>query len=146
MKSGSIRVLFAPVVLWLLFYLVSFIFGFLPFPNILQAPPTFATPLLIALFFGLWIGIESYGNFKLMKTLVYAFIISFLVGLIQVLITEALINFSPLFLNYTTYIYTQGIVVAPIFSESIGIWIGMIFGTTLAAGVGFALISKLKSR
>jgi hypothetical protein len=146
MKSAFKKAVLLPSLLWFSFYLASFLFGYTAYPIVLEASSTGTINLLLAIFFGLWIGIESFGSYKLSRAIGYAFLVSFVMGAVQVLVAFVLINTSQAFLTLATYIYNVGLISAPIINVQVSIWLGIIFAGVLGSAVGYSLISKIKTK
>ncbi len=146
MKAAFKKAILLPFTIWLLIYLVSFVFGYAPYPDFLELSSVSTPEIILALFFGLWIGTESFGNYGLPKTLGYAIMVSFIIGFAEVLIAVVLISTSQTFLYFSTYLYTEGMVVAPIVSIDFGRWLGIILFTVAGTGVGYTFMSKIKTR
>jgi hypothetical protein len=127
---------------------MAFLFGFSAWPDITQMVLLAATyPFLIAFVFGLWIGAESKHEFSFYVALQNAFIVSFAVGVVQVLLTIILINNSPLFVVYSTTLYQSRLAEPmPIIDLVVSTWLGGIFVCLPAAAASYTFLFKSQNR
>ena len=74
-KSNSFNNVFMhtvgyPLILWVVFLAISFLFGFTSYPDLAQQQLlSNGAPFIITFAFGFWIGAESYKNFNFAMTL-----------------------------------------------------------------------------
>ena len=131
-----------PMLLWLSFIVISFFFGFTSYPDLAQQQMlSNSAPFIITFAFGLWIGAESFRNFSFRMTLFNAFIVSFIVGLVTVLLTSLLVNDSGIFLTYATSIYSKTTVVStPLIDLAISTAISNIFTALASTAAAYALL------
>lgn len=149
MKVEKWRVIFYPLTIWLIFKFVAFLFGFTSAPDLAQGALLGGSsfPGLTALAIGLWIGAWSGRDFKLEGTLLNAFLVSFTVGFVELLLTIILINNSPTFVTYVTSLYSANSTVsAPIINLTISTWVGGMFTAISAAAAGYVFVSTRRRR
>ena len=146
--SNYKRAVFYPLTAWLVFDLIAFLFGFTVFPDLSKAfLLSDVTPLFLSVSFGLWVGSESQGNFSIAGAARNAFIVSFVAGMVIVLFSVLLINYSPTFVTYVSSVYTNNFSVQqPIADLSISTWVGNVFVSTIAAVAIFTIITKSKAK
>jgi hypothetical protein len=138
------KAIFYPLTLWLLFTIIAFLFGFSAWPDITQMVLLSASfPFFIAFAMGLWIGAESKNEFSFYVALQNAFIVSFVVGIIDVLLTIILINNSPTFVVYSTTLYQAKLAVPmPIIDLVVSTWLGGIFVCLPASAASYTFLVK----
>jgi len=145
--KAYLNALLVPFVLWFVFYVVAFLFGYTEYPDVTQQMMlNNASPYFVALAFGLWIGAESYNNgFRVGGAAVNALIASFVVGVFCVLFTIVLINTSQIFLAYAASLYSKAYTVnQPILNLAISTWVGNIFTAIPAAAATCAFLKGRK--
>ena len=132
-----------PLILWVVFLLISFFFGFTSYPDLAQQQLlSNGAPFIITFAFGFWIGAESYKNFGFAMTIFNALIVSTIAGIATILFTDLLINNSGIFLTYTTSIYSRTTIInAPFVNLAISTCIGSIFVAMASAGAIYSLLS-----
>ncbi len=138
-----------PMTVWLLFKVISFLFGFTPWPDLSQLALLGETyPFITAFAFGIWIGAASHKDFSLGATLRNAIMIAFIIGIAELLLTIILINTSQSFLTYVASIYTQivGDTGISIIDLVISTWVGGMFVTVPAAAAAYLLLGGEKKR
>lgn len=148
MKNGYWKAVAYPLVLWLAFYFVAFIFGYTDFPDTAKDMLLGnATPALIAFLFGMWIGIESsVYDFSYAQTFLAALVVAFAVGVVVVLITVQLINTAPVFVSYalsTNAGQARGVLQEPLINLAVSTWVEDGFSVIVAATVSFSLLSRI---
>jgi hypothetical protein len=138
------RAVIYPLTLWIVFLILAFLLGFTSWPNITQMSLLGdAFPSIIGIAFGLWIGAESKNEFSFAGALQNAFIVSFLVGMIELLLTIVLINNSPLFVTYSTAVYhNRETVPMPLIDLVVSTWIGIIFVCLTASAASYSFLSR----
>ena len=147
-KSNSFNNVFMhtvgyPLILWVVFLAISFLFGFTSYPDLAQQQLlSNGAPFIITFAFGFWIGAESYKSFGFAMTMFNAFIVSTIAGIVTILFTDLLINNSGIFLTYTTSIYSRTTIInAPFVNLAISTCIGSIFVAIAAAAAIYSLLS-----
>ena len=142
-NSAFMHTVSYPLVLWVVFLTISFLFGFTSYPDLAQQQLlSNGAPFIITFAFGFWIGAESYKNFNFAMTLFNAFIVSTIAGIMTILFTDLLINNSGIFLTYTTSIYSRTTIInAPFVNLAISTCIGSIFVAIAAAAAIYSLLS-----
>ncbi|MGA3020944.1 MAG: hypothetical protein ABSD68_03280 [Candidatus Micrarchaeales archaeon] len=136
------------VLFWVTFKLVSFLFGFSPWPDITQLALLSETfPFISALGFGFWIGVESYKDFNLMEAIRNSVIIAFLIGCLELTLLVVLVNTSTTFLVYALAIYpTEVNAPIPLLDLVISTWIGGMFIAVPTTAVGYRLMNKISKK
>lgn len=143
------NVVIYPLTLWLIIYIISFLFGYTEYPDLTQqAMLNDASPFIMAIAFGFWIGSESRNSgFNFHQTMANTLIVSFVVGAVAVLLTVVLINTSPVFLTYATQFYAKAnTVTAPIINLVVSTWGGNIFTAVPAAAAAYSFLNATNNK
>jgi hypothetical protein len=140
-----------PLTVWLTFKVIAFLFGYTPWPDITQLALFGTTfPFISAFGFGLWIGSSSREKFSLSGAVRNAFIVAFLIGFVEMLLTIMLVNTSPSFVSYAISVYPrlqQGIDAdIPLLNLVISTWLGGLFVIMPASAAAYSLVEKDKKR
>lgn len=138
------RMMIYAALVWFIFYIISFLLGFTSYPDLAYELLLGNTaPLVIAAFFGLWMGASGFGEFKLSEVMATVVVVAFLIGVANLMFTVCLINNSLTFLIYAnTALISFNMVSQPILNQVISTWIGCIFVVVPAAGAAYLLLAK----
>ncbi len=149
MSFGKWKAVLYPLIVWLSYKFVAFLFGYSAWPDISQlALLSDSLPFFTSVLFGLWIGAASHKDFKLFGAMANAFIVSFIVGLSILVFTVILINTSSIFLAYSTSLYyssTQA-VGSSLMNLAVSTWLGDLFLVVPAAAFSYIIIDEVRRK
>jgi hypothetical protein len=142
-KKSYIEIIKYPLVTWLVFYIVAFIFGFTNYVGVSTEVMFGNATLFLALLFGLWVGKRSTKAFGyLWVSMLSAFMLVVIIGVIGVVLGLALASFSGSFMGYLSQYGSQGALLGIVLNATITTWVEMAMVAMVAAAATYEFSSK----